>query len=457
MRIKVHVNIAVANAVRFGRKTMLALGLAALTTAAMAQTVQDDSLPGATLDLPANLQIFGKADPNIRKPTAIVNDLVITGTDVDQRVAMIVALNNIPNLGTEERDRLRLQVLRALIDETLQIQEAKANKIDVTKDEIDNSYARVSKSFNRTPDQMRTWLRQIGSSERSIKRQIEGELAWGRLLRRRVSIEVSDVEVKAILDRLKSLQGTEEFHFFEIYLNATTDRQKDVFEAERRMIEQLKQGTPFEYLARTYSEATTRATGGDLGWIRMEMLPEQLAAAGRGMNPGEVAGPIELPGGFSILYLAEKRKVLVADERDAKLSLKQVTMKFPAGTTEAQAQTLAGKFAEATQAMQGCGDAARVAATVNAEVVDNDAMTVRQLPAPLQTMILALQIGQATQPFGTVQDGVRVLVLCGRDDPKGPQMPTDDQIRDQVAEARTNLRAQRMLRDLRRDAIVEYR
>jgi peptidyl-prolyl cis-trans isomerase SurA len=457
MRVRVHVNIAVANAVRIGRKTMLALGLAALTTAAVAQTVSDDTLPGASLDLPANLQIFGKADPNIRKPTAIVNDTVITGTDVDQRVSMIIGLNNIPNLGNEERDRLRLQVLRAIIDETLQIQEAKANKIDVTKDEIDGSFARISKSFNRTPDQMRTWLRQIGSSERSIKRQIEGELAWGRLLRRRVSIEVSEAEVRAILERIKAAQGTEEYHFFEIYMNATPDRAANVFEAQRRMIEQLRQGTPFEYLARTYSEATTRSTGGDLGWVRLALLPEQMAAAGRGMNVGEVAGPLELPGGFSILYLADKRQVLTADPRDAKLLLKQITLRFPAGATEAQAQTIASQFAETTKAMQGCGDAARVAASLNAEIVDNDSMKIRDLPNPLQNMILPLQIGQATQPFGTIQDGVRVLVLCGRDDPTVANLPSVEEVQGKIEEERTNLRAARMLRDLRRDAIVEYR
>ena len=57
-------------------------------------------------------------------------------------------------------------------------------------------------------------------------------------------------------------------------------------------------------------------------------------------NVGEVAGPIELGGRFSILYLADKRQVLTADPRDAKLALKQITVKFPAGASEAQAQTL---------------------------------------------------------------------------------------------------------------------
>jgi peptidyl-prolyl cis-trans isomerase SurA len=456
MRVTVQVKIGFAKAVRTGQKAVLALTMVSLAMPLAAQTVPDDATPAASLDLPANLQIFGKADPNIRKPTAIVNDVVITGTDVDQRVAMIVALNNF-KLEDAERDRLRLQVLRALIDETLQIQEAEANKIDVTKEDVDASFARVSKGFNRTPEQMRVWLRSVGSSERSIKRQIQGELAWNRLLRRRVNIEVSDAEVQAILAKMKAEQGTDEFHFFEIYMNAPSDRADQVFAAEQRMIQQLKTGTPFEYLAKTYSEATTRYNGGDLGWIKLSMLPEQLAAAGGSMQVGQVAGPVELPGGFSILYLADSRKVATADPRDAKLALKQISLKFPAGTTEAQGQTLAGKFAEATKSMQGCGDAARVAGTMGADVVDNDGIKMRDLPAPLQNLLLPLSVGQATQPFGSLEDGVRVLVVCGRDDPSVAALPTPDAIADGLVEKRTNLRAARMLRDLRRDALVEYR
>ena len=55
------------------------------------------------------------------------------------------------------------------------------------------------------------------------------------------------------------------------------------------------------------------------------------------MQIGQVAGPIQNSGGFSILYLADKRQVLTADPRDAKLSLKQLTIRFPAGTTQAEA------------------------------------------------------------------------------------------------------------------------
>ena len=68
-----------------------------------------------------------------------------------------------------------------------------------------------------------------------------------------------------------------------------------------------------------------------------------------------------------------------------------------------------------------------------------------------------MQIGEATNPFGTIKDGIRVLVLCGRDDPQEANAPSFDRIYAQLSEDRVNKRAQRYLRDLRRDAVVDYR
>jgi peptidyl-prolyl cis-trans isomerase SurA len=447
---------------RLGRSAGLVLALGTATALA-AQTVSDSELPAAGLDLPANLQIFGKADPNIRKPTAIVNDAVITGTDVDQRLALLVALQN-ARLNEDERQRLRLQILRTLIDETLQIQEAKANEITVTQAEVNQSFARVSQRYGRTPEAFSNYLRTVGSSDRSIKRQIEGELAWTRLLRRRVEpfVNVGEEEVQAIIDRLNASKGTEEFHVMEIYLSAPSGRENEVFAFGKSLIEKMRNPDPaqretFDQLAAKYSEATTRATGGDLDWVRPAMLPDALAQAVVGMQTGQVAGPIEIPGGFSIIYLADKRQVLTADARDAKLNLRQVAIKFPAGTSQAQAAARAAEFAKVTSEIRGCGDVAAKVEPLGAEVVDNDSVRIRDLPQALQEIMIKLQIGQSTPPFGSPQEGVRVLVLCGRDDVQTAGLPSAQQIQGRLEEQRVNLRAQSMLRNLRRDAVVEYR
>ena len=93
----------------------------------------------------------------------------------------------------------------------------------------------------------------------------------------------------------------------------------------------------FQQIAGLAQQRPEEVVGGDLGWVRAGQLPPQLAAAARVMQAGQLQGPIEIPGGFSILYLINKRQVLMADPNEALLSLKQISIAFPKGTTAAAA------------------------------------------------------------------------------------------------------------------------
>ena len=137
-------------------RRLLATGFASFALSALplaAQTVGDDNaVPNTGLNLPSTLSTFGKVEPTLRKATAIINGEIITGTDVDQRLALILLANG-GKVGAEEVDRLRVQVLRNLIDETLQIQEAKSNKIEISPAELDQSFARVAlQTLKRAPE-----------------------------------------------------------------------------------------------------------------------------------------------------------------------------------------------------------------------------------------------------------------------------------------------------------------
>lgn len=437
----------------FGFLSAAALAIGVGTVAFGQETGED------LFNIPDDITILGPTNPNARKATAIVNGQIITGTDVEQRVALIINANN-ATPGEEELKRLKLQVLRNLIDETLQIQEAKALEMSVTPEEIDQTYQRIAgERFNRAPDAQDAFLRQIGSSAGSLKRQIEGELAWDRLLRRNIQpfVSVSAGEVNELFERLQASRGTTEYRIGEIYMAATPANRTQVEQNMRQIVQQLQQGGSFVAYARQYSQASTGAVGGDLGWIQLAQLQNpQLEAVATDLQPGQLAGPIEIPGGFSILYLIDKRQIGMADPRDALLSLKQISLEFPAGTTEAQARTRADAFAQGIQSIRGCGEADAVAARLGAEVVTNDQVQVRALPDALQSALLELNVGQSTPPFGSLQDGVRVLMLCGRDDPETVSGPSRDQLMNNLEEDRVNKRAQRYLRDMRRDAVIEY-
>lgn len=441
------------------RLTLLSIGsLAALAGALAAPASVAQQAPQGAIVIPDDVKIFGNDNPNIRRATAVVNGDVVTGTDVDQRMALIIAANQ-GKIDEEEKKRLRLQVLRNLIDETLQIQEAKAADIEVKQAEVDQSFARVAaQNFNQNTAAMDAYLKRIGSSSESLKRQIRGELSWQRLLQRNVApfINVSDDEVNEMIERLKAAKGTEEYRIGEIYLAASPEAREQVAENAAQIVQQLRQGGAFVAYARQYSQATTAAVGGDLGWVRLAQLPAELATVAREMQPGQLVGPIEVSGGFDILYLIDKRQVLTTDPRDALLALKQISISFPKGTTEAQVGAKAAAFAKAINAAKGCGDVDNVAAGLGAQVVANDQVKARDLPGPIQKSILELSPGETLPPFGSVEDGVRILMLCGRDDPQAATGPSFEQLQAQMEDDRINKRAQMYLRDLRRDAVIEY-
>ena len=408
------------------------------------------------LRLPENPQLFGTAIPAVVKATAIVNGDVITQTDVDQRLTWL-ALANGNQIPAEELDRLRQQVLRNLIDETLEIQAAKTEKIEIKKSDIDRTVARVAASAKQTPEQMAAYLQAHGTSIATMRRQIEGEIAWQRLQSAKIEsgISVGDDEVKAVLDRMTAAKGTEEYRVGEIFLSSTPATETETIDNANKILEALKSGASFAGYARQCSEASTAAVGGDLGWVRPEQLPQALATTLRTMTPGTVSNPIMVPGGISILAVQDTRKVLTADPRDAVLSVKQVAIAFPKGTTRQQAEPTVARFVEATRSVGGCGGAEKVAADFHGEVVTNE-VKIRDLPPVLQQIIMPLQVGQATQPYGGIEEGVRVLVICGRDE-VDPGQPSYDDVYNQLNEERVNTRARRYLRDLRRDAVIEYR
>ncbi|WP_283418216.1 peptidylprolyl isomerase [Sphingopyxis sp. Geo48] len=436
----------------------LIVSAAVIATPVAAQTVPDNEVPTTSLNIPGNVQLYGDAKPNVYRPSATVNGEIITATDIEQRMALIRIANNNVNLPPEEEQRLRQQVFSNLIDEKLQIQEAKAAKIEIDEKLVDDQFARLAARFKQSPDQFSKYLTSKGSSAGAVKQQIRGEYAWDRLLQRNIqsSTNVSTEEVEAIVKQMNESKGLDEFHLGEIYLSATPETAAAVAENAQKIIQALQAGGSFQAYARQFSEASTAVVGGDLGWVKAAQLPPTMAEAAAQMAPGQLVGPVEVPGGISIMVMIDRRQVLTADPRDAVLSLKQVSLDFPAGTTEAQATELAGKFAEATRAIAGCGGADSVAASLGAHVVSRDNIQMRALPPPLQATLASMQIGQTTQPFGAAKEGISVLVLCGRDMPQTATAPDLQEIENRLLEEKVNKRAQRYLRDLRRDAVIEY-
>ncbi len=399
------------------------------------------------------------AASNVRTASAKVNGEIITQTDIDQRVAWLEATNQ-RRLAPQERE----QVVQALVDELIQIQNAREAEITITSEEVAQMYDRYAqRELGITAAELDQLARSVGSSPASLQRMLLAQTAWQQLLRRNVAplVNVSAREVNEQIDRMKADKGTNEYRLGEIYVAAPAGADAQVEQRMQAIMQQLQETGDFASVAAQYSQASTAARGGDLGFVRLDRLPPELATVVPAMEVGELQGPIPCCGGYSILYMRDKRQVMVADPRDGLVSLAQITINMPAGLSMNDMNQFAAEFGQQTQGFTGgCASVEAEAKKIGAEAVLVDQISIRQLPSQLQDMVLATPDGGVTRPYGVAaseaSQPLRAMMVCGRSDPPMLDGPTFDEVMSQIENERIERRAQNYMRDLRRDAIVEY-
>ena len=74
---------------------------------------------------------------------AVVNDNVISSTDLGARLAMAFLSSGLPDT-PEVRQRLLVQILRSMVDEQLELQEAKKLDISVSDSDIDKALDKIA-------------------------------------------------------------------------------------------------------------------------------------------------------------------------------------------------------------------------------------------------------------------------------------------------------------------------
>ena len=71
------------------------------------------------------------------------------------------------------------------------------------------------------------------------------------------------------------------------------------------VLAKLKAGQSFETMAKTYSESSLAAEGGDLGLFKLHELSPQLQKAIKGMKSGEFTTVLDTDQGYQIIFVQE--------------------------------------------------------------------------------------------------------------------------------------------------------
>jgi len=386
----------------------------------------------------------------------LVNDEPISSYDINQRLRLVIAISG-GVTSQEEFLQVREQVIRSMVDERLQLQEAAEVELVIEDAQLEQFFARRAQGSGQEPEQFAQALAQIGSSKDTMKRQMEAEISWSQLVQGRLGafVSVSDEEVEAFIQRIYDNRGKFEYRLSEIVLLSETPEQSAAVEANaKQLVEQIRGGATFAQIAQQLSASSTAAVGGDLGWITVDDLDPLYSEAVQNGSVGNTLDPIRSPGGFLILAVADRRRVLTVDPLDTQLILNQLHL--PLADVEAGLDTYLRVVEPLKGQTTNCEDVAGLAAAAGITGrTDIAPLRLRDLTNEFRAAIENLQVGQATDVLDA-QDGKRVLIVCDLQEPV-VQEPDFDAVFNQLEQQRLSMMARRYLRDIRRDAIVDYR
>ena len=402
--------------------------------------------------------VAGSAVAQETRIAAIVNDEVVSLNDLANRMQLVMRSSGIEDT-PQNRSRIQPQILRSLIDEKLQMQEAKRLNITVTPEELDQAFARIEQQNNMTKGALDNFLKESGIPRSTLADQLSASIAWGKLVRNRLmqDVAISDEEVTEALNQLKQEADLPQNRVSEIFLAVDAPGQdEDAKRLADRLIDQIRGGANFAAVAQQFSQSPSAAVGGDIGWVTSAQLSPEIGGAIDKMKPGEMSYPIRTPAGYYLLYLRERRKLGQPNPDDTVLSLVEVAFGMPSVATTEEQQRVTAEAQQVSNSAKSCGELAKLGRDKAPQSTrEIPSIKAGELPAQVREVALALGVAEASKPI-VIPGGVGVIMVCERKDPPGG-LPTRDEITEQLGRTRLDALARRYLRDLRRGAYVDIR
>lgn len=402
----------------------------------------------------------GHATETASRIAAVVNDEIITVAEVESRSSLIIQTSGLRN-EPRTRDRLRNQVLRGLIDEALQRQEAQLLRLAASSADVDRALAEVAERNGTDIAGLIRLVQRSGSNEQSLRRQLEAQIGWLRIINRdiRPRVRVSDAQVDAAFREATLAAANDEVRLGQILLPVYQPEQEDQVRRDAaEIVAQIRGGGSFEELARQFSQGQGADQGGDLGWLAQDALPEDLRRELARLQPGEITPPLRTASGIQIVMLRDRRSAQPGDSTgEPRVRLSQILLPVT-GTSQASLAQAMQRAESLRPQLTSCAAVNQTAQRIGAEASgDLGWLRLRELPPGLARAISALPVGQISAPFRGPA-GIQLLMVCERRGAfERPPPPTREAVQQRLEREQIERLAARYLRDLRRDAFIDIR
>ncbi|MDR2877289.1 MAG: peptidylprolyl isomerase [Chromatiales bacterium] len=400
----------------------------------------------------------------IDRMVAIVNDDIITRTELDEQVKTVRAQLRQQRITPPAEDVLLRQVLEKMILERIQLQLAKQLSIIVDDDALNQAINGIATQNRLSLTEFRDVLQNEGYDFAEFRENIRKEMILVRLRQQsvdsRINITEQEVDNFLAIQRRQGLSN-DEYRLGHILVSvpdgATPEQISAAQTRAKEILRQLREGADFSATAISSSDGQQALDGGELGWRRANELPTLFADIVPQMQVGDISEPIRSGSGFHIIKLSDHRtsERHTVDQTHARHILKSVNELVDddnarAAVLELRARALAGEdfAALAREYSQDPGSATNGG--------DLGWISPGQMVGEFERTMNELTPGEISQPVRT-RFGWHIVQVLERRQHDDTEEYTRDTAREAIFRRKAEEENQTWLQRLREEAYVEPR
>jgi len=251
----------------------------------------------------------------VDRVAAIVNDSVILISELDLRM---LPLRNeamqIKDQGERERRlvKLALQALDEMVNDELMVQAASEAKITVDQAEMQQSIDYIKQQNGLDDKQLEAAMKAQGMTLVTLRNDVVRQRAINQLVGPKVQITPEDVRARydQMQRRSEAVSAVSLSQIVFALPEHPTEQQLEEAKAKaQKSLDRVKAGEDFTKVANEVTEdPTTKATGGQLGWIQRGTLAEDFDQVVFSMEKGDLRGPVKGAKGLYVLQVIDVKR-----------------------------------------------------------------------------------------------------------------------------------------------------
>ncbi len=265
---------------------------------------------------------------------ATVDGVPITSHELNERRNMLVQTTGL-TLTAENEAQINRDVLQMLIDDQIKISEGTkllGNQMQMVEQSADQLIDQTFSQYGENPDDV---LRELNIPRTIIRHKFKADILWSSIINNRFEGQFANARAEAEIERNQLEQNLSEPHINldEIVLLPEPGRNyAATINLANQMVSAIRQGADFSRIAQQYSASGSAQTGGNIGWILVKSLDQDLAKIITPLQLGDISDPIDRDGAILIYRLSGKRENGMADPMETQISLARLL--YPLDTTD---------------------------------------------------------------------------------------------------------------------------